>query len=334
MSSNQKKNIKVSIIISNRNDLVMLNITLNSAIEALKSIDMQGEIVLVDNSDQRFSELLPVVCPTGFVKRYNLRIHKLAEPSFTAARMIAAEKSQGDYIFCVDSHVLFGLNTLKDSLSFMEHHKGNKQLGFGHPPIRWAHQGPAAVKHTLTLAPNGTPWGQWGPGITKEQTIFWKFMPWICRRDWYLNTLKGYGSHSTHSLSWGGAEMLQQIKSWMLGFEQWGIITDPIVHIGPYTPEVVKTGQYKYRVYGNSGHGPHGLGVLVAFAVLGGPDVGFQHAKLCEDRIKHRHGISVEEKWPEVMNLARDEHLWLMEHKKYDYLELLEKKPWNKNVLT
>lgn len=320
--------MKLSVIIANRNDIVMLNVTLNSVIEAMKDLEFESEIVLVDNSDPGIYELMPIAYPMGFIKKYNLKVHRLEQPSFTAARMMAAEKAKGEYIFCVDSHVLFGRNTLRDSVDFMDRHKDHMNLGFGHPPIRWAHQGPAAIKHTLGIADNGTPWGQWGPGITKEQKIFWKFMPWICRRDWYLNTLKGYGSHSTHSISWGGAELLQQIKSWMLGYEQWGIITDPIIHIGPYTPAVVKTGQYKYRTYSASGNGPHGLGVLLAFYVLGGPVEGLMHAKRCEERILNRHKIKVDDWWPKAMEYGKAEHEWLYANKKYGYLELLETKPW------
>jgi len=320
---------KLSIVISNRNDIVMLNVTLNDAIEAMKGLDCESEIILVDNSDKKFYELMPIAYPVGFIKKHHLKVFRLERPSFTAARMMAAEKASGEYIFCVDSHVLFGHNTLRDSIAFMDSMKHNPQMGFGHPPVRWAHQGDAAVKHTLQYSDLGTPWGQWGPSITRNQKIFWKFMPWIANREWYLNVLKGYGSHAKHFISWGGAEMLQQIKSWMLGYEQWGIMTDPIIHIGPYTPEVVKTGQYKYRTYSDSGTGPHGLGVLIAFYVLGGPVDGLKHAKLSEQRILNRHHIAVNDYWPTAMKYGKEEHEWLMANKKYGYLELLEKKPWN-----
>ena len=306
----------------------MLNVTLNSVIQSLKGIEEETEIILVDNSDKKFLDLMGVVVPNGFKKQDNLKMYHLPEPGFTAARHMAAEKATGEYIFCIDSHVLIGNRTFRDSIDFMEEHKDQENLGFGHPPVRWAHQGPAATRYQLGYADNGTPWGNWGGGIKDTQKIFWKFMPWICRREWYLNTLRGYGTHATKSLSWGGAELLQQIKSWMLGYEQWGIKTDPVIHIGPYTPEVVKTGQYKYRTYGKSGFGPHGLGVLVAFYVLGGKE-GYRHAMLCNDRIKNRHHFTVPERWPQAKELGHEEHVWLNENKKWGYLELLEKaKPW------
>lgn len=319
--------MKVSIIIANRNDLVVFNITLNSAIEALRSIDFDGEVVVCDNSDEKLWKLMHIMCPVGFTKKFNVRMVRREEPGFTAARMEAARQSKGKYIFCIDSHVLFGLNTLRDSVDFMDRREGDESLGFGHPPIRWAHQGPAAVRYTLGISDLGTPWGQWDGGVQGEKKIFWKFMPWICRRDWFLDTIKGYGTHSDYSMSWGGAEMLMQVKSLMMGYENWSIPTQPIVHIGPYTPDVIKTGQYKYRTYGKNGNYPHGFGVLTAFYVLGGKD-GYEHAKKSEERIVKRHHIHVDERWPEVMKVGQKEHDWLNERKKYGYLELLDEKPW------
>ena len=319
--------MKVSIIISNRNDLVMLNITLNSAVEALRSIDFDGEIVLCDNSDEEFWKLMRVVVPDGFTKKYNVRVIRQEQPCFTSARMKAAKEAKGEYLFCIDSHVLFGYNTLKDSISFMDSRQEDSSLGFGHPPIRWAHQGPAAVKHSLRIADNGTPWGPWDGCYTEVTKMFWKFMPWICRRDWYLNTLKGYGAHSDHDVSWGGAEMLQQVKSLMLGYENWAIPTDPIAHIGPYTPEVIKTGHYKYRTYTANGNFPHGFGVLLAFYVLGGEE-GYKHALMCEERIKARHHITIDQYWDKVKRVGEEEHLRVQKDKKYGYLELLETQPW------
>ena len=322
--------MKLSIIISNRNDVVMLNVTLNNAIEALKGVPCESEIVVCDNSDPKFKELLGIACPVGFIKKHNVRIIHQEAPCFTSARMAAAEAAKGEYLFCVDSHILFGYNTLRDSLNFMERHKDNAQLGFGHPPIRWAHQGPAAVKHTLKVSDKGLPNGGWDCAYTTERKMYWKFMPWICRRDWYLNTLKGYGAHSDHMISWGGAELLQQVKSLMLGYENWAISTDPVAHIGPYTPAVIATGQYKYRTYSANGNKPHGFGVLLAYAVLGGPIDGYKHAKIGEEQFTNRHKIKVDDYWDEAVKLATNEHNWLMEHKKYNYLELLTEKPWTK----
>lgn len=321
--------MKLSVIIANRNDIVMLNVTLNNAIEMCKSLDCESEIVVCDNSDPKFYELITLACPVGFIKKHNVRMIRQEKPCFTSARMRAAEAAKGEYLFCVDSHVLFGYNTLRDSLNFMERHKDNPNIGFGHPPIRWAHQGPAAVKHTLKVSDKGLPNGGWETAYREERKMYWKFMPWICRRDWYLNTLRGYGAHSDHMISWGGAEQLQQVKSLMLGYENWAIITDPVAHIGPYTPAVVKTGQYKYRTYAANGNKPHGFGVLLAYVVNSGPVEGYKLAKIGEEAFVNRHKIKVDDYWDQAIELGLHEHNWLMENKKYSYEELIEKRPWN-----
>lgn len=321
--------MKLSIIISNRNDIVTLNITLNNAIESLKSLDCESEIVVCDNSDPKFKDLLGIACPVGFIKKHNVRIIHQTAPCFTSARMRAAEAAKGDYVFCVDSHVLFGNNTLRNSINFMDRHSSDSLLGFGHPPIRWAHQGPAGIKHTLKISPKSLPNGGWECAYAKERKMFWKFMPWICRRDWYLNTLKGYGAHSDHMISWGGAELLQQVKSLMLGYENWSIISDPVIHIGPYTPAVIATGQYKYRTYAANGNKPHGFGILLAYVVIAGPEFGHELAKAGEEQFINRHKIKVDDYWDEAVRLGASEHEWLMKNKKYTYSELIERKPWN-----
>jgi len=310
----------------------MLNVTLNSCIEMMKSLDCESEIILCDNSDKRMYELMPVAYPTSWLRKKIVKVIRQESPCFTSARHKAAEVATGEYIFCVDSHILMGYNTLRDSVNFMDKHKDNKNSGFGHPPIRWAHQGQPAIRYLLKISPAGLPNGGWDVDTVfdHDQQMFWKFMPWICRREWFLNTLKGYGTHAEAMLSWGGAELLMQMKSLMLGYENWAIYTDPIAHIGPYTPEVIKTGQYKYRTYGPSGNYPHGFGELVAHYVTAGPDLGYKQAKLGEESFKNRFKVAVDTLWGGVEKVARPEYEWLQEHKHYDYLELLENKPWTK----
>ena len=322
--------MKLSIIIANRNDIVMLNVTLNNALEMMKTLDCESEIIICDNSDPEFYELMPIAYPAGWLKKKWVKVVRQTDPCFTSARHRAAEAATGEYIFCIDSHVLIGLNTLKDSLDFMERHKDDGQLGFGHPPIRWAHQGPAAIKHTLKPSPLGGPNGGWDSAYASERKMYWKFMPWICRRYWFLNTIKGYGTHATEMLSWGGAEALMQVKSLMMGYDNYALITDPVIHIGPYTPAVIKTGQYKYRTYAANGNKPHGFGVLVANYVIAGPDRGYEISKASEEQFTNRHKIKIDDYWEEVKRLSDPEYQWLAANAKYTYDELIKEQPWTK----
>ena len=119
-----------------------------------------------------------------------------------------------------------------------------------------------------------------------------------------------------------------QVKSLMLGYENWAIPTDPVIHIGPYTPEVIKTGQYKYRTYGANGNKPHGFGVLVAYAVICGNDLGYTYAKAGEEKFFNRHKIKVDDYWKDVWRMSQPEHMWLTRHAKYDYQTLINERPW------
>ena len=60
---------KVSIIISNRNDVAMLAVTVRSCLEELKPLGPNaGEIVIVDNSDIAAYNLLKSALPTGYCR--------------------------------------------------------------------------------------------------------------------------------------------------------------------------------------------------------------------------------------------------------------------------
>jgi glycosyltransferase involved in cell wall biosynthesis len=319
---------KISIIISNRNDVIMLNVTVRSALEALKAIDNDGEIVIVDNSRADHYELVRSVIPQGYIRQKRIKLVRQEFPCFTEARHEAARNASGEYLFCVDSHCLFGHNVLRDSVDFMDSHVGDN-IGFGHPPINWAGQHERHGKHDLRITEH--PWGAWKARYDEPRRISWKFMPWICRRDWYLPILRGYGSLADNRLAWGGAELHQQNKAWMLGYENWAIPTDPVIHLGPFST-VANSGLtgYKYRVYGSSGVGPAGLGILVAFYVWCG-DEGIEIGRIVQERLHKRHGLDVENMWPKAREYGQTEHEWFREAQVMSYNEMMTRRPWECN---
>lgn len=315
--------MKLSIIIGNRNDVVMYNMTIRSAIEELKSIDGDGEVVVVDNSNQKLWELVQAVTPKTYIRQKKIKLVRQDFPCFTEARMRAAREAKGEYIFCVDSHCLFGHNVFRDSVQFMDSTKAN--VGFGHPPVNWAGQAEQHGRHDLTM--NSHPWGGWHRHYKKAQKMSWKFMPWICRRDWYLDTLRGYGSLATHRMAWGGAELHQQIKGWLLGYENWAIPCSPVIHYGPFPAGVRKLTPYKYRVYGNSGKYRPGLGILVAFYVWGGQKMK-EEARKIEPRVKKRHNITIDEFWDKAVEIGKEERAWFETVQKIDYFDFMKNRPW------
>jgi glycosyltransferase involved in cell wall biosynthesis len=315
--------VRVSVIIANRNDAVMLNVTVRSAIEALKAIRGQSEIVICDNSDQQIFDILNMVIPGQYLQEQKVRIIRQDYPCFSSARMTAAREAKGKYIFCVDSHVLFGHNVIGRAVAAMD--DASDKIGFIHPPANWSHQGENYGRHDIDM--DLTPWGMWNRRYTKPTKISWGFQPWICRRDWYLNILNGYGAIAYNHLAWGGAEMHQEVKAILLGYENWAIPSSPVIHIGPFNKRIVELTPYKYRVYCKSGEYPAGLGILVAFYVWGGDDMKKEAYKIA-DRLKNRHGLCIDEWWDTARTLGESERQWLSQKQVMTYWEMMENKPW------
>lgn len=306
----------------------MLNITLNSALEAFKSIPDECEIVVVDNSNNKIYDAITKGFPGFYSAFKNIKILHHMPPSNHAARMLAAKESTSEYILCVDSHMIFGHNVLSDAFKFIDSHKGDK-IGFYHFPMRKSDKGQNTG--VSDIHSNGTPYlKRRNFKIGEGRKIFWKFMPWMCNRKWYLDKLQGYTTHAKHHIVATGGEMLQQIKSWMLGYENWIMPTNPIIHIGPFNERFRSiVHSYKYRDYPLIDNYPMGFGVILAFYILGGDDFGYEQAKKAEDRIWLIHKIKVDPLWKNARRLGKAEHQWLMKNKKIDFLKLLKTKPWN-----
>jgi len=182
--------------------------------------------------------------------------------------------------------------------------------------------------------------GDWNKKYDSVRTITWKGMPWICRRDWFLNKVEGlgaYGALSQHRISWGGGDMHIGIKPWLLGFKNWAVPCNSAIHIGPFpkidiksdgSSETITSGDgYKYRVYAASGNGPHAFGFLISCYVLGGEKMMSRN----KEAITNRFGkyLNVQDWWQRSMIYGKDEKAWLDENKKVTFEQLLERKPWN-----
>lgn len=322
----------------------MLVVTVRSCIEELRPLGPgAGEIVIVDNSDSTSYQLLGGALPTGYCRGPDrmLKIYRQDFPCIFTARETAAEKAKGDYIFCIDSHMLIGRDVFIDLVNFMNSKSNDKTLGFAHAPISWAHQHERHARHDRDMSKNEL--GNWGAAYKFPQTITWKGMPWICRREWFLDRDKGlnaYGALAEHKVSWGGGDMHIGIKPWLLGFKNWAVPSNPCIHIGPFpkidgnsqNPNVVSLGRDfqtrdKYRVYAQSGNYPHAFGFLISCYVLGGEPM----MKRNEQAIMRRFGkfINVKDWWNKAIELGENERQWMLKHQVMSFEEMLERRPWD-----
>lgn len=316
---------KLSIIISNRNDTAMLNITVNSCLEELRPLGIENcEIIICDNSDQKIYDHLKSFLPVGYMREDILKVHRQDFPCLFTAREEAIRHAKSPYVVCMDSHMLAGHNMLLDLHTFMENRKHDETLGFAHAPILWSHHHRKHARHDRDMSTNEL--GDWNTQYNYERTITWKGMPWICKRDWFLNTeigLNGYGALAQHKLSWGGGDMHIGIKPWLLGYKNWAVPTSPGIHIGPF-PD--KSHSHKYRLYAASGNGQHCLGFLVSCYILGGEFMIERNKEL----IKERFGkwLDVDNSINDAIELGKDEKAWLDERKIFTFEQLLKLKPW------
>lgn len=330
----------VSVIISNRNDTVMLTVTVRSCLEELRALGPgMGEVVICDNSDKATYDLLPNVLPTGYMKDGTLRLLRQDFPCLFTAREAAIREAKGDYVICLDSHMLLGHNLIDDLVRSIIERSDDPTLGFLHAPISWIHQHEQYARHDRDMTKHEL--GDWGKAYKTARTITWKGMPWICRRKWFLDSEKGlggYGALSQHRLSWGGGDMHIGVKPWLLGFKNWAIPTNPAFHIGPFpkidwtersevTNVYSNSSDYHYRLWSESGQGPSAIGFLVSCYVLGGEPMMLRNKGI----LKERFGsfIDVEKHWNTIKDIGKDEKAWLDSRKKMTIEQLLATKPWD-----
>lgn len=319
---------KVSIIISNRNDTVMLSITVRSCLEELRFLGKNAEIIIVDNSDKKLYNLLASVLPTGYCREGLLKVYRQENPCLFSARKLAAEKSSGEYIMCLDSHMIVGHNCIEDLVRFMDSRKDDKTLGFAHAPINWLHHHEMHARHDRDM--RICELGDWNTKYDHVRTITWKGMPWICRRDWFLDRDKGlgdYGALADHEISWGGGDMHLGVKTWMLGFKNWAVPTSPCHHIGPFPKVEGMSDQYKYRLYGNSGNHPHTFGFLVSCYILGGVEMIERNRSFLTRNFGQY--LCIDENIEAAKEIGKDERAWLIARRVVDFETLVRTQPWN-----
>jgi len=317
--------VRLSVIVSNRNDVLMLVTTVRSCIEAFQPLIREGigcEVVICDNSDEQQWNNVQAVVPEGYIKDGTVKLVRQEFACLFTARELAAENASGDYLVCLDSHMLVGYDLLYDLFKFME--RSSDRVAFAHAPISWVHQHERAARHDRDMSQCEL--GGWGPAYSAERKITWKGMPWICRKDFFLNTLRGYGALSQYKLAWGGGDMHIGIKPWLLGYENWAVPTRPGIHLGPLPQTVRGPHREKYRLYAASGKGTVCAGFLVSCYVLGGEEMMKRNSGPLAKRFKQ---IDPKKEWQRAIDRGKDEKIWLDKVKVCTFEHLMDKAPWN-----
>ncbi len=320
--------MKLSVVIPNRNDVAMLGVTVRSCLEELKAIDNDGEIIIVDNSDEDLWSIIKQVNESpfdiGYVQTGQVRLIRQNYPGLYAARQNGCERAKGEYIYNIDSHTLIGRDHFKTLVEFMDTKKDDK-IAFGYAPIGWVSKHEAFARHDLRTN-EGSVFGSWGRRYYEPKKIFSNFGSYIVNRNWFLNVHKGYDFFASKRLTWGAGEWYIPVKGALLGYEAWAVPCSPQYHIGPFSQKIQTRTNYKYRVYANDGQYKRGIGIMASFYALGGED-GKQDL-MKNPRAYTQYGLSIEGDWPTAVEIAKEAREDIENRQVISFKELIEKKDW------
>ena len=160
----------------------------------------------------------------------------------------------------------------------------------------------------------------------KPTKISWNFGFRIVEKEWFLES-GGFGFFADEKVSWGGGEFYVAMKAWLFGRENWAIPASPMYHIGPFNKDIARVSGYRYRLYGASGNGKQGIGILGAFYALAG-NYGKEYAKKNAEGLKSQYGLDVDKDWNDARRIAKKDREFIKQKQVMSFEELVDKKPW------
>jgi len=315
--------MKVSVIIPNRNDTIMLGITVRNILEELKAVGSydDSEIIIVDNSDEDIWHVIKTVnispIPLSYVQEGKVKLFRQHNPCLWTARESAVRRATGKYVVNTDSHTMYGRDSLKDLVDFMD--TTEEKVGFGYSPIGWVTAPESFARHDIKPE-NGSIYGPWGRQYYRPTKICWNFGAFIANREWFIHDLDGHGFFAKKRRGWGGGEFYMAIKSWLLGWENWAIPSAPQYHLGPWSKEVEKLCGYRYRTYVGSGNGSLNLNLLASLYALAG-EYGKEYARKNPQADIHGN-------WEEAKKIAEEDRKWIERKQVMSFEQFVTEKPW------
>jgi glycosyltransferase involved in cell wall biosynthesis len=304
--------IKLSLIISQRNDPVGTLITIRSALEAFKVLGHPAEIIVVDNSDDDIQRMaIKDLIPAEYIREGTIKLLFQPFPSLFSARELGVSKSTGEYLLFVDSHCVFGRDSVKHLLDFSLTHKG---IGLAYGLCCYSHriEDEAWCDRNVSTS-KGIRIG-WYSDHKDPFPVPFRGMPFLCHRDTF-SAIGGYGFLSRYKLTWGGGDYFLGLKSSILGFTNWSIPSSIVIHLGPFKDDRYLTNSFfneSPRTY------PVRVGMLAASYAIGG--IG-----LANSRLSHIHKLVNHRTLESAMIIGEEDRRWIESKAVMSYDQLVNK---------
>jgi len=307
----------ISVIISCRNEVVGTIITMRSALEEFKS-GIDGEVVICDNSDDiNYWAVLKNMVATEYKKDGVVKLIRQSHPCIFTAREKAISESKGEYLMIVDSHCIFGRNSIIRMIGSAKRHKG---CGFIYGLMNFSkHHEIEAYCDRNADTFEGVKCSQYGYKLSDDYEIPFRGMPFLFNRK-VFNAIDGYGSLSRHRLSWGGGDFVLGLKSAMMGYTNWMNPKAMVIHLGPFKDS--KYFPISYIREEGSTYPPR-YGMLITAYVIGGLPLLRKRVKQLSDRLPFEKLDNRD--LEKVMELGGKEFRWLLENRKFSYKEIVER---------
>lgn len=307
----------LSIIISCRNEVVGTIITMRSALEEFKS-GIDGEVIICDNSDDRayMRSIRGKTRESEWLDEGSVKFLGQSYPCIFTARELAIRHSNAKYILIVDSHCIFGHNSLINMLKSAE--KDDKR-GFTYGLMCFSrdHELESFCDRDIETF-LGIRLFRY-PHKPDEFEIPFRGMPFMCKRS-FFDSIGGYGALSKHRLSWGGGDFILGMKSSMMGYRNVMTKNATVIHLGPF-----KNSKYFPTSFiRESGRGyPVRFGMLVAAYIVGGEQLLTTRIQQLSDRLgfDQLSGEDIDR----AIAIGNEDRKWLLEKAKFSYSDLINK---------
>lgn len=292
-------------------------VTFRSALEEFKA-GVNGEVIICDNSDNkafmrslrgkfRESEWL-----TDGVVKYTDQPY----PCIFTAREKAIDLAEGKYIMIVDSHCLFGKDSLITMLDCAER---NENGGFTYGLMNFSrdHEHDSFCDRDISdfLGIRQYKYDY----KSEEYEIPFRGMPFLCRRE-FFDEIGRYGALSRYRLSWGGGDFYLGMKSLMFGYTNIMTTKASVIHLGPF-----KNSKYfPVSFIRESGREyPKRFGMLLTAYIVGGKPLLRARIEQLSTRLEYVELSKIE--YDKILEIGDYERELISPKIKMSYDDILEK---------